>query len=302
MAYGKLLLILTAARYAASLPADKTQAALEEAIALITPAPTPVVLGGSPVARRGVISDITSELDSYADSLYSGLGSAVSYITDGILPNFAALPTGSNVLSSANVSSSDLDALPTQVLNIPGYANWTNNTWNMRFHGNVYKQPNLSNETVDKLADFFLIDTSVANLTSSEADQARNVTREIFVVQQADVNVTMNVIPGSSSGGDGEPGGSGATPANVGQQIIQLPYETTPEGDFDVFVPIENTSGALQPGTGNIRPQKVNVYAEGTDTGNATSYLVSDEGFTVVSDIDDILVYRNLPFDDMCVC
>lgn len=31
------------------------------------------------------------------------------------------------------------------------------------------------------------------------------------------------------------------------------------------------------------------MYARGTDTGNATAYLVPPEGVTVVSDIDDIL-------------
>lgn len=160
----------------------------------------------------------------------------------------------------------------------------------MRFHGNVYKMPDLSNSTVDDLANKFLIDTSISDLPASQADQARNVTRQIFIVQQDGVNVTMNLEPAPQAGGDGEQGGGGGQTPAGGQQTIQLPYETTPEGDFDVFVPIQNTSGGLQPGDGDRPPQRLNVYAEGTDTGNATSYLVSEEGFTVISDIDDILV------------
>ena len=31
------------------------------------------------------------------------------------------------------------------------------------------------------------------------------------------------------------------------------------------------------------------MYARGTDTGNATAYLVPPTGFTIISDIDDIL-------------
>jgi hypothetical protein len=274
----------------AAFPAEKTQVPAHVSPA-ITPAPTPVVLGGDPELRkRGILSDITSELDSYVGSIFSELGSDIpSYVSNGLLPNLEGLPTGSQVLSSAGVSSSDLEASPTQVLNIAGYANWTNNQWNLRFHGNVYKQPNISNDTVDKLADFFLIGTSVADLPPSEADQARNVTREIFVVQQANENVTMNLVPAPQAGGDGESdGGGGETPAG-GQQSVTLPYETTPEGDFDVFVPIQNTSGGLAPGDGDRKPQRLNVYANGTDTGNATSYLVSEEGLTVISDIDDIL-------------
>lgn len=128
----------------------------------------------------------------------------------------------------------------------------------------------------------------MAQLPPSEQDQARNLTRSIYVVQQPDVNVTMNVLPGPQFGGDGEPqGGGGVTAGNI-NQFIQLPYETSPEGDFDVFVPL-NSNASLTPGTGNIPAQRVNVYAQGTNTGNATSYLVSNQGVTIISDIDDIL-------------
>lgn len=255
--------------------------------ALITPPPDP---SQASLVRRGIISDLTSEAASFGNSLLSELGSGIpSYVTDGILANLVNLPTGSQVLSSASVSDTDLSATPTSVLNIPGYANWTGNGWNLRVHGNVYKQPNISNDTIDHLADTYLIDTSVANLTQPQKDQARNVTRMIYVVQQAHVNVTVDILPAPSAGSSGEPGGGGGITAGGGQQTIQLPFETTDEGDFDVFVPLQNTSAGLLPGTGEIPPQRMNVYAEGTITGNATSYLVSDNGITIISDIDDIL-------------
>jgi len=250
--------------------------------ALVTPAPTPTraVYAAYPGAKRGIISDITSELDSYVNSVFSELGTAIpSYVSNGLLPNLQNLPTGSEVLSSASISSSDLAPTPTQVLNIPGYANWTDSGWNLRIHGNVYKQPNISNGTIDKLANYFLIGTSVAELPPSQQDQARNVTREIYVVQQANESVTVDILPGPELVGNGA----------GGQQTITLPYLTTSEGDFDVFIPLQNTSGELLPGEGEIPPQPMNVYAQGTDTGNATSYLVSDQGLTVISDIDDIL-------------
>lgn len=260
--------------------------------ALITQAPAVPSPFQYPHQRRDILSSLTSEIESYVGSVISGLGSDIpSYVTDGVLPGLVNLPTGSAVLSSANVSSSDLAAIPTSVLNIPGYGNWTGSGWSLRVHGNVYKQPNLSNETVDKLADVFLIDTSIAQLNQTEQDQARNVTREIFVVQQGDVNVTVDIFPGPSAGSSGEPGGGGGITPNTAEEIqsTQLPYETTVEGDFDTFIPISNSTGALLSGEGNIPPQRLNVYATGTDTGNATSYLVSDQGLTVISDIDDIL-------------
>lgn len=260
-----------------------------EEIALITPAPT-TTLAIYAHARRGVISDLTSKLDSYVNGVFSELGSAIpSYVTEGVLPNEVDLPTGSQVLSSAGLSSSDMDAVPTQVLNIPGYGNWTDSGWSLRIHGNVFKQPNISQDTVDDLANFFLIDTSVADLPPAQQEQARNLTREIYVVQQGDVNVTMDILPGPSAGSSGQPGGGGGITPAGGENLITLPHPTTDEGDFDVFVPIDNTTLTVQAGAGEIPPQRVNVYAQGTNTGNATSYLVSDQGLTIISDIDDIL-------------
>jgi phosphatidate phosphatase APP1 len=74
---------------------------------------------------------------------------------------------------------------------------------------------------------------------------------------------------------------------------IQLPFETTDEGDFDAFVTLQNVSSSdgkyLVPGNETTYIQALNVYTEGTDTGNATAYLVPPTGTTIVSDIDDIL-------------
>ena len=39
--------------------------------------------------------------------------------------------------------------------------------------------------------------------------------------------------------------------------------------------------------TNNV--QRLNVYTNGTDTGNATAFLVPPQGITFISDIDDIL-------------
>lgn len=75
-----------------------------------------------------------------------------------------------------------------------GYANWTEQGWNVRVHGNVFKQPTISQDKVDDLANVFLIDTEVADLPTDQANQARNLTREIFVVQQANMNVTVNFV------------------------------------------------------------------------------------------------------------
>jgi hypothetical protein len=192
------------------------------------------------------------------------------------------------VQSSLGLNNSQLAALPTQVLNLPPYANWTNEGWNVRFHGNVYKQPNISNDTLDSLANVFLIDISIQQLNTTEQDEARNVTAEIFVVQQGNQTVQMNLVPASSQVSSPQSSGSGAI-SSGGNQNLTLPYPTTPEGDFDVFLPIGNTTGAVVAGNETNEIQRLNVFVNGTDIGNATAYLVPPTGLTVVNDIDDIL-------------
>ncbi|KAL5113155.1 hypothetical protein ACEQ8H_008981 [Pleosporales sp. CAS-2024a] len=252
---------------------------------VVTPAAVRFDSRHSDLQRRNIINDIESGVEGVAKSLASEIGSALpSFFTDGIPGWFQHLPTGSQVLSDLGIGD-NLAAAPTQVLNLPPYANWTDWGWNVRFHGNVFKFPNISQSKIDDLANGFLIGTSISQLNATAQDQARNVTREIYVVQQGGDNVTMTLEPAPSQGGDGEPGGSNAIPATGGSQTLKLPYETTPEGDFDVF-------NGLQPGNstnGTSNVQRLNVYTNGTLSGNATAYLVPTEGITFISDIDDIL-------------
>lgn len=196
---------------------------------------------------------------------------------------------GSDVLSSLGLGDGDLESKPTQVLNIPPYANWTDQGWNVRFHGNVYKQPDIEQSKLDDLADIFLVDVDVDELPPNEQNNARNLTASIFIVQQGDVNVTMHIEPAPMAGGDGEPGGGNTITPPGGSQNLTLPYPTTELGDFDVFVPIQNISNNLLGGNETELIQRLNVYAAGSELGNATAYLVPPKGLTFISDIDDIL-------------
>lgn len=191
--------------------------------------------------------------------------------------------------SSLGLNDDQLAALPTQVLNVPPYGNWTDQGWNIRFHGNVYKQPNTSTEKLNDLANVFLIGTDIEDLPTSQQDQARNLTASIFVVQQGNETVNMYLEPAPSAGGDGELGGGGAVTPDGGNQTLTLPYATTGEGDFDVFMPIDSSTGGLMAGNATSKIQRLNVYANGSTLGNGTAYLVPPTGMTIISDIDDIL-------------
>jgi hypothetical protein len=190
------------------------------------------------------------------------------------------------VLSKLGIGD-DLAAKPTEVLNLPPYANWTDKGWNVRFHGNVYKFPNISQSKIDDLANGFLIGTEISKLPPDEQAQARNLTRSIYVVQQGDQNVSMTLEPAPMQGGDGEPGGGNSIQAPGGTQSLTLPHPTTEEGDFDVFLPIQQNGLLAGNATSNV--QRLNVYTNGTLSGNATAFLVPTEGITFISDIDDIL-------------
>lgn len=101
------------------------------------------------------------------------------------------------------------------------------------------------------------------------------------MVQQGDVNVsTIHLEPAPNEG-------TGGIEATGGTQDVTLPYKTTDEGDFDVFVQI--ASNGLMNGNETKQVQRLNTYVEGATLGNSTAYLVPDEGLTIISDIDDIL-------------
>ncbi|KAF7714030.1 Uncharacterized protein PECH_000519 [Penicillium ucsense] len=247
--------------------------------------PSPVQNNPSPIIQRGIISDVENDVNS----ILSGLGSDIpTWVASGVPNFFQGFPTGDSVASSLGLKSSDLAALPTNVLNIDPYANWTKSGWNVRFHGNVYKQPNTSRSELDRLANVFLVGTNIKDLPPSEQDQARNLTAEIFVVQQPHVAVnTIHLEPSPSQGASGQPGGGGSSNTTGGVQSVTLPYNTTAEGDFDVFVPIK--SNGLTAGNETSAIQRLNTYVEGASIGNSTAYLVPPTGLTVISDIDDIL-------------
>ncbi|KAJ6132684.1 hypothetical protein N7471_007899 [Penicillium samsonianum] len=247
--------------------------------------PSPVEHNPSPIVGRNILSDVESDAGNVLSDLGSGLP---SWVASGVPNFFQGFPTGDAVVSTLGLHSSELEALPTNVLNIDPYANWTNSGWNVRFHGNVYKQPNTSVSRLNDLADIFLVNTSISDLPKSQQAQARNLTAEIFVVQQPEVAVNkIHLKPAASQGSSGQPGGGGSSNTTGGTQDITLPYNTTVEGDFDTFVPIK--SNGLTAGNETSAIQRLDTHVEGASIGNATAYLVPPTGLTIISDIDDIL-------------
>lgn len=270
--------------------ASAAPTALEaNAVAPRDPMITPSLVEYNPSRTINYPRNIISDAKSGFDSVLSGLGSDIpSYVASGVPNFFQDFPTGDKVASSLGIDDSQIAALPTQVLNIDPYANWTSQGWNVRFHGNVYKQPNTSVEKLNDLSNIFLVGTDIEDLPQEQQENARNLTASIFVLQQDNVNVsTIHLEPAQNQGASGQPGGGGAETASGGTQDVNLPYNTTALGDFDAFVPIE--LNGLTPGNETSKIQRLSTHVEGATLGNSTAYLVPPKGITVVSDIDDIL-------------
>lgn len=58
----------------------------------------------------------------------------------------------------------------------------------------MYKNPELSEDRLNDLADIFLIDTEINHIPGENQVQARNMTASIFVVQQEDVGVRIAFV------------------------------------------------------------------------------------------------------------
>lgn len=137
-------------------------------LSFASPEPTaaPVPTKASYRQRRDIVSDpksvagdATSGIAGYATGVATLLSGAPSYVASGksssspesivqllteivtgVPELYENLPTGTAVQSSLGLSDDDMAAIPTSIANFPPYANWTGEVWNVRFHGNIYKQ------------------------------------------------------------------------------------------------------------------------------------------------------------------
>ncbi|KAF1916404.1 hypothetical protein BDU57DRAFT_548122 [Ampelomyces quisqualis] len=261
-------------------------ATLSVVSALATSEPTPIPANLD--AWPSVITRAATPFDSrhgyllkknIMDDIKSRIHGAVHSLDKDITGWFDKIPLGTGVLSKLGIGD-ELAAKPIEVLNIPPYANWTDRGWNVRFRGNVHKFPDISQEKIDDLANDFLIGTEVSKLDAEGQAQARNLTRSIYVVGQPRQNVSMTLEPVSMQGDN-------TNTASGGSQSVKLLGQTTFLGDYEEFVTI--SQNGLLPGNETHGVQRLNVYANGTLSGNATAFLVPTEGITFISDIDDIL-------------
>ena len=133
------------------------------------------------------------------------------------------------------------------------------------------RHPTIIESRLIDLADVLLLDVTAKDLPAQSQAQVRNMTAEIFVVQQKHVNVTMSFVgPDNSSHG------------------MPVTGPTTDHGDFAGWLSLSNGQN-LGDLPMNTSVHTLEIHAKGTDSGNATAYLVPPDGITIVPEIDDVL-------------
>ncbi|KAG5297701.1 DUF2183 superfamily domain-containing protein [Histoplasma ohiense] len=228
---------------------------------------------------------LLGKIESFVRLQFRFLSRVSPSLGSGFPSIFQVFPTTQEVGRGVIVSDRVLQRVPTEVLTISGYGNWTDQGWSLRFRGSIYKQPNIADKMLHGLASMFLLGASLKELPPPNYAHSLNMTRSVFILKQSHTKVSFRVTPDIPPGYPDED-----TEPLVTEQDIDVPGVTNMEGDFDSFIEIKNVSGAF-PIAGNEtrKTQRLKLYAHGTDTGNATAYLIPPEGLTLISDIDDVL-------------
>ncbi|KAG8816921.1 hypothetical protein FRC17_000134 [Serendipita sp. 399] len=222
-----------------------------------TPAPTKVQL-----PKR--------DLSSWASSVAAGLPTDIA---SGILPAFQGLPSADDIKEQLNLTDDAIQQLPLQVLNFPSYANWTGSGWNVRIHGQAYKQPPASNETLDRISSIFIADLEVSSLNQTGLQQSRNMSASMLALPVNDVPLNFTLT----------------SPLSNASLLIRFPNATDDRGEFDRFIQLTPQDIPL-----NDSVMSWPIYTVNVESGNSTMWFVPPQGVSIVSDIDDILRFTQI--------
>ncbi|KAL1688363.1 hypothetical protein GGG16DRAFT_94790 [Schizophyllum commune] len=216
---------------------------------------------------------LTSAIPSAVQSVYSSLASAVpTEAVAGMIPGFD-VPSSDDIKSQAGLSDEQIEQLPVRLLNIPGYANRTDNGWSALFHGQAYRQPLDNSSQLDDLTNAFLPEKDVSELNETQQEQARNLTSAIYSLPVSDLSLTFTLY--------------NATKESQDSPILNFtfPLPTDSRGEFTEFI---NMNESIPADLGE-RVHRIEVRTNAGDLSNSSAFLVPPEGITFLADIDDIL-------------
>ncbi|CAE6481524.1 unnamed protein product [Rhizoctonia solani] len=232
-------------------------------VAVAHPALEPRITPTAPAKRD--VADIPASVTSL-------LGSAIpSDAAGGILPGWLTMPSDDRIKDVLGLNDTAISQLPVEVMNIPGYANWTESGWNNRIHGYVHKNPPATADQLDLAARIFVPSLDESGFTDANRAMARNVTAALITLPVQNYSLQFDLRY------------NGQTAAN-----ITFPLPTDSRGEYDQFVSF-TASGLVPNGNETNVVQGLELFTPGIANGNASSYLVPPQGITLVADIDDIL-------------
>jgi hypothetical protein len=244
---------------------------------LVAAAPAPQITSAIASAAQSE----TSRAGSAVSSATSAAASAVSSVAGAAESAFSSLyasaiidiPTPSAIASALNIDNNSLSSEPASALLIPSYSNFTQQGWNVRFNAFVYKlPPSLNSSQEEKIIGLLHIDNSTLNAT--EQTLLLNRTTDLASIPQPNYQgLTVQVL--------------------FNGQNISTPVALEQADDFgeiDQFVVVPGLANATGNSTQLQRTVVAQLYAQNiTGPGNSTTLLVPESGYSIVSDIDDVL-------------
>ncbi|KAL1749167.1 hypothetical protein HDZ31DRAFT_28381 [Schizophyllum fasciatum] len=221
---------------------------------------------------RAVPSAFVSGVPSAIVSAHQALASAAA---EGFTPSLGRLPSIDDIKAVTGLNGAQIAQLPVRILNVPGYANLTDDGWNILFHGQAYRQPLEDSATLDYLASGFLPGKFISELAEEQQRQARNLTAAIYSLPVPNLPLTLSLY-NTTRDADAE-----ESPLAK----VTLPLPTDVRGEFNQFFPLGNSI----PRDLRERVHRLEVRTNTGELGNSSSYLVPPEGITFLADVDDVL-------------
>ncbi|EER24032.1 hypothetical protein CPC735_054020 [Coccidioides posadasii C735 delta SOWgp] len=174
-----------------------------------------------------------------------------------------------------------------QAMNIPQYANWTGESWFLRFRGYIFTQPVVSNKTIEKFTSRVL-GFPAWTLKEDQYLHAMQMARGMFVLLQPGIRLSWRLISGD------DPQRTGGESSRIWPplaNVVIAPNLTDFVGDYDFFADIGGLlEDDIQPGGSSDEIQPISFRSNATtNAGIPLSFLVPPSGYTIVSDIDDVL-------------
>ena len=174
-----------------------------------------------------------------------------------------SLPVPSSLASSSE---------GTALLCRPSYSNFTQQGWNVRFNAFVYKAPS-SEVNASSHTDLLKLLGIDGNLNMTEQDLLNNRTTDLASLPVSGINnITAQVILRNTS---------------IGNPITLEAADDF--GEIDQFVVVPGLANMTGNGTQINRTVVAKIYGVNLPgPANSTTILVPDQGYSIVSDIDDV--------------